>query len=51
MRKRKLACDEAIAEYRKDLETEQDPGIRAIIENEIQHELKIRNIICVAIPD
>ena len=51
MRKRKNACDEAIAEYRKDLEAEQDPGIRAIIETEIQHELKIRNIICVAIPD
>ena len=50
-RARKKECDEAIAEYRKDLMAEKDPGIRDFIRKEIDHELKIRAIICRAIPD
>ena len=50
-RARKKECDEAIVEYRKDLMSEKDPAIRDIIRKEIDHELKIRAIICRAIPD
>ena len=50
-RARKKECDEAITEYWKELKTEKDSGIRAFIESDIEHELKIRAIICRAIPD
>jgi hypothetical protein len=51
LKARKRECDLAIAEYWEDFKSEQDPGIRDIIRNEINHEFKIRAIICKALPD
>lgn len=51
MRARKKECEEAIAEYWKDFRAEKDPKIRDIIRDEINHESKIRSIMCRAIPD
>ncbi len=51
LKARKRECDEAIAEYWQDFKAEKDPNIRDIIRNEINHEFRIRAIICKALPD
>ena len=50
-RARKEECDENIAELEQMLRDEPDAPHRGFIQEEIDHERRIRGIICRAIPD
>ena len=51
MRQRKQECDEEIARIKEDMKSRKMRKYRKFLQDDLEHELKIRSILCRAIPD